>query len=68
MLMLMLLSLLLLRPPPPTCCCSEQQLAADIWPAPFNRHLFGQLAQPFLASLVAAGHDIVEARKAPDKV
>lgn len=47
---------------------SEQKLADDIWPPPLNGRLFGQLAQPFLASLVAAGHDIVEARKAPDKL
>lgn len=47
---------------------SEQKLADDIWPPPLNARLFSQLAQPFLASLVAAGHDIVEARKTPDKV
>lgn len=50
------------------CASSEQKLADDIWPAPLNRRMFGQLAQPFLASLLAAGHDIVEARKTPDKV
>lgn len=47
---------------------SEQKLADDIWPPPLNTRLFSQLTQPFLASLVAAGHDIVEARKTPDKV
>jgi len=47
---------------------SEQQLCDEVWPGPLSRRLFGQLTQPFLASLVAAGHDIVEARKTPDKV
>ncbi|WIA09825.1 hypothetical protein OEZ85_009200 [Tetradesmus obliquus] len=47
---------------------SEQRLAEAVWPEPVGRELFAALVQPHLAALAAAGQDIVQAHKAPEKV
>jgi hypothetical protein len=39
-----------------------------VWPEPVNRELFARLVAPHLAALAAAGQEITDARKAPDKV
>lgn len=49
-------------------CGSEQRLADAVWAEPANRELFARLLQPHLAALLAAGRDITEAKKSPDKV
>jgi hypothetical protein len=48
--------------------CSEQRLADAVWPQPVNKELFARLVQPHLAALAAAGQEITDVRKAPDKV
>eukprot|EP00879_Flechtneria_rotunda_P025217 GHRR01026787.1.p1 GENE.GHRR01026787.1~~GHRR01026787.1.p1 ORF type:complete len:607 (+),score=217.54 GHRR01026787.1:931-2751(+) len=47
---------------------SEKRLAAAIWPESLAPHLLSQVAAPHLTALLAAGHQVVEVRKAPDRV
>jgi hypothetical protein len=61
-------TLLAAAPWPLPPACSEQRLADAVWPEPVNRELFARLVQPHLAALAAAGQDITQAHKAPDKV